>query len=160
MPIIKANGRPVFVVITGLPGAGKSTLLTNLRVSHGDQMTAPVVHSSDALREEIYGDAAVQGDNSVLFAELYRRICADLRRGKDVVLDATSLTQKVRANALRQVAGCSCTPVAVFLNTNVETCLKRNQMRDRHVPETVIRRMASYMTPPSVSEGFADVIIC
>lgn len=153
------SGRPVFIVITGLPGAGKSTLLAGLRVLHGEKAVAPVVHSSDALRQELYGDAAVQGDNAALFAELYRRIRADLQHGKDVVLDATSLTQKVRANALRQVSGCDCTPVAVFLNTDVETCLKRNQMRDRHVPEEVIRRMASYMTPPTESEGFVDVII-
>ena len=34
------------------------------------------IHSSDALRAELYGDESTQGDNNALFEELYRRIFA------------------------------------------------------------------------------------
>ena len=48
--------------------------------------------------------------------------------------------------------------VAIFVNTPVDVCKERNAKRDRVVPETVIDRMALSLNPPTIAEGFKEII--
>ena len=70
MPKVNILGReteisPSFVMMIGLPASGKSTLAQRL-ARHGIFN----IHSSDALRQELYGDEDVQDKNNQLFQEL------------------------------------------------------------------------------------------
>ena len=133
-------------VMVGLPGSGKSTWAS--------QKGLPV-HSSDSIRKELYGDEAIQGDGEKVFSILRKRIAHDLRAGQDCICDATNLTQRTRKQ-FAQWPGAK--TVAVWVNTPLEECLRRNANRSRIVPENVIQRMAKNLTPPHIFEGFAQVI--
>ena len=68
-------------MMVGLPASGKSTFAESLVLTESNNNSKYVVHSSDKLREELYGNASIQGDNNKLFSELHRRIKDDLRKG-------------------------------------------------------------------------------
>lgn len=141
----------------GLPGSGKSTLADGITVQSGEQEYKPIIHSSDGLRKELYGDAAIQGDNNKLFAELHRRIKADLSAGKDIVYDATSLKKKNRIQFLKELKNIPCIPICVVMATEYRACLYNNENRERKVPVEVIKHMLLSFQPPHESEGFAEI---
>lgn len=60
------------------------------------------MHSSDKLREEMYGDNYDDADNSKVFEELHRRILEDLKM-HSVIYDATNLVKKRRVHFLKGV---------------------------------------------------------
>ena len=79
-------------MLVGLPGSGKSTISNEL---NGE------VFSSDALRKELWGDENTQGDNTLLFNELHKRIEKGLKEGKNCIYDATNINAKKRIQFLQ-----------------------------------------------------------
>ena len=144
---------PCLFMMVGLPASGKSTFAKT--ITYGN--SKPVIHSSDKLREELYGDAAIQGDNNQLFAELHKRIKRDLLQGKSVVYDATNIKKRTRIMFLRDISNIKCRKICFVMATEYEACIYNNQQRERKVPEDVIHRMFMNYNPPHESEGF-DVI--
>lgn len=57
-------------MLVGLPGSGKSYIAQELMEKDKNIQ----LFSSDKLREELWGDESIQGDNNKLFAELHNRI--------------------------------------------------------------------------------------
>ncbi len=60
-------------MMVGLPASGKSTYAQYI----AEQENA-IIHSSDSLREELFGDVNENSRNDELFRELHNRIKADL----------------------------------------------------------------------------------
>lgn len=83
--------RPYFVMMVGLPGSGKSTYAKEL----ADEMRA-IICSSDAIREELCGDENSQDKNEDVFKILHSRIKECLRKGVNVIYDATNINSKRR----------------------------------------------------------------
>jgi len=85
------------IILCGLPGSGKSYYAAQLwrRENTFDEPTA-VVHSSDAIRKELFGDAGSQENNALVFETMHKRVKDDLRAGKTVIYDATNITRKSR----------------------------------------------------------------
>lgn len=53
----RIGDKPFLIMMCGLPGSGKSTFAENsITVTSGVRQYKPVIHSSDGLRKEIYGD--------------------------------------------------------------------------------------------------------
>ena len=140
--------------MVGLPGSGKSTYAKTLTLDGKPY----IIHSSDKLREELYGDAAIQGDNNKLFAELHKRIKEDLRRGENVVYDATNIKKKNRIAFLRELEDIPCHKDCIVMATEYKACVYNNEHRERKVPPEVIRRMFLNYQPPHESEGFREII--
>lgn len=138
-------------VMIGIPGSGKSYIAHKL----AEEGTA-VIHSSDDIREELYGDASIQGDGAKVFATLHNRVRRDLEEGKNVIYDATNLTFKGRKNIFKMFG--EYPMAAVYVECSLKTALARNQKRDRVVPEDVIRRFYFKMNPPDSSEGWKEII--
>lgn len=158
LTIYKSADIPLLVMLVGLPGSGKSTYANTAKiVQTNNEATKPVVHSSDALRQELYGDASVQGDNEQLFRELHARIKRDLAAGKDVVYDATNLKKKNRRRFLSELQSISCQKECIVFMTTFEACLHNNRQRDRQVPFHVIERMQKSFAPPHFNEGFSRI---
>lgn len=132
-------------IMVGLPGSGKST--------YAQKLGLPIL-SADKIREELYGDAAIQGDGEMVFSILNKRIDKAISGGYSVIIDNTSVSRKARAVFIRKA---NCT--AIFVDTPLDECLRRNRKRERHVSEDVIYRMASNLVPPTKEEGFKEIIV-
>ena len=74
------NTKPTLLMLCGIPASSKSTIAEKYVKDHKNT----IIHSSDALREELFGNVNDQNNNEVLFTELHRRIKADLSAGKNV----------------------------------------------------------------------------
>lgn len=72
------------VLMIGPSGSGKSTLAAQ-------KFLASEIVSSDALREELFGNFRYQGKSDVLWGEMHRRVRLKLELGQRVVVDATNL---------------------------------------------------------------------
>lgn len=140
----------------GLPGSGKSSYAKDIDVAT-PYITKPVIHSSDKLREEMFGNEAAQGDNNKLFCELHRRIKNDLMNCRDVIYDATNIKKKERIQFLESLNKINCFPICVVMATEYEACLFNNKRRERVVPDYVIERMWHNWTPPHYGEGFEHI---
>jgi predicted kinase len=141
---------PTFTMLVGLPGSGKSNFAEQLKNRN-------IIHSSDKLRKELYGDENVQKYNSELFVELHRRIKEDLKKGKNVIYDATNLKKKRRIALLEELKKIPCKKVCVCIMTPYEDCLKYNSKRERKAPEDVIKNMYMSWNPPAKEEGFDKI---
>lgn len=151
---MKNINKPIFYMSVGIPGCGKSTWAE----THKDELNA-VVHSSDFIREEL-GDVNDQSKNEEVFKILHQRIKDDLRAGKNVVYDATSLARKRRMYFINtELKDILCEKVCVLFACPFELALSRNFARDRQVPEEVMSRMYKNFETPWYNEGWDDIQI-
>lgn len=122
------------IILVGIPGSGKSLAAAS---AAGDGI--PVV-SSDAVRAELLGDEADQGQADVVWAEVHRRLAGHLTRGS-VLLDATNLDPAYRAPLLELARVAGARPAAWRLTTWHRHSLRANRRRARVVPPEVMGRM-------------------
>lgn len=122
-------------VMVGAPGSGKSTYAGEIVLRENANIV-----SGDSIREELYGDASIQGN----WVEIHDKIeeyvaeCAGL--GVPVVLDGTNYRASYRREAIAMLRSYGYTRVeAVVVDSSLATCLARNFKRQRHVPDYVIK---------------------
>ena len=140
-------------VMVGIPGSGKSKIAEDIAEKYN-----AVIVSTDEIRGEIYGDPSIQGDGAKIFGIAYFVMNQELANGHNVIFDATSVTKRARKNILNHVVVKPVEKTAVFVNTDLEICKRRNKERDRNVPDEVLDRMFGKLTKPDVLEGFNNVI--
>ena len=145
-------------LLVGPPASGKTTLAAVLA-----ELTGAVVLSTDVVRAELFGDAAVQGPWCDIEARLHQRIRESVAAGIPVIVDATHARRPWRL-AITQalILPAPVEWIGWWLYTPLATCLQWNQTRKRLVPEPVIREMAAALADPvfgpSRAEGFAVVV--
>lgn len=139
-------------LMVGVSGSGKSTHAAKLAQS----IVATIVEP-DAIRKELTGDASDQSRNGEVFRLAHQRAESFLLTGKSVVVDATNLDRKTRAEWVAIARRCKAEARAVVVDTPVDVAKKRNLSRSRVVPLDVIDKQASRFCPPTVSEGFAHI---
>ena len=135
-------------VMIGVPGSGKTTYATQ----HG------LTVSSDKIREELYGDENIQGNPDEVFGLFCERIGEALAAGKDVYADSTNVTRWTRRSILKEAKRTGANAVAVVLTTKDSDSKMRNNLRSRTVPEVIIDRMRRRFEPPTIEEGFSEII--
>ena len=145
---------PFLFMMMGLPGSGKSSYAESIVLSDG----VPKIHSSDALRKELYGDENSQEHNNDIFCELHKRIKEDLRNGVSVVYDATNINKKRRMAFLKELSNIPCHRVCIEVMTPYEQCVEQNNKRERKVPGGAIFRMLKNWQPPSYDEGWNKIV--
>ena len=151
--------------MVGIPGSGKSTWAEQFVAQQVLASRQYQQISTDDVRAQLYGDAAVQGEWRKIWAEVMRqlRICyALIEQGQlaGAIYDATNARRRDRREALSAFRTLGFGPIeAVWLDTPLAVCLLRNRGRSRQVPIDVIERMHRQLTdaPPTRSEDF-DVI--
>ncbi len=145
---------PKMIMMCGLVGSGKTVKAQEL----AEQYNA-TVFSSDALREELFGNVNDQSHNQELFVELHKRIKECLRAGHSAIYDATNISYKKRMAFLAELKNIPFEKICVLMATPYEECLKRNVERERKVPEYVIKRMYMNFNIPYWYEGWDDIQI-
>jgi len=143
-----------FYMMIGLPASTKTTYA--YKIAERDKA---LVYSSDDLRVELYGNINNQSHNEALFIELYKRIRDSLKAGKNVILDATNISYKKRISFLDTLKNIECDKIAIFMATPYEDCLRLNKLRERVVPEFIIKRMYENFNVPQRFEGFDSIEI-
>jgi predicted kinase len=142
----------IFTMLIGLPGSGKSHYANEyIKTDSGT-----VIISSDAIREELYGDANNQSNPVKVFSIMEERTIAALSAGEDVVYDATNIHSRSRHTLVNRLKHkfpdlyCVC----VIVLCSIKDCKRRQGLRDRKVPEEVIERMAREFQVPYFHEGW------
>lgn len=142
-------------IMCGLPGAGKTSYAKSLSSSSS---TRCKVLSADDVREELYGDASVQGDGKKVFAVLETRVKEALGSGITVYYDCTCISQKGRKALVSKYKSAASAIRCVWLDTPLSVCKERNAKRSRIVPEEVLDSMASRFVPPTIDEGYDGLV--
>ena len=150
---IRAIKSPLLIVMVGLPGSGKSFIAKQLAEVNDDIS----IVSSDAIREEFYGDVNDQSHNDKVFRIVNKRLKEGLMAEKKVILDATNISKKRRKALLRDLKYPE--SMAIVMAVPEYICKKRDEERDRHVGPDVINRMMKNWCPPHYSEGFNFISI-
>lgn len=136
-------------VVIGLPAAGKDYWIEH------NKSKDDIVVSSDAIREEIFGDVNNQDHNGEVFDIMFSRTREALANGKNVYYNATNINRKRRINFLKNFKNYE--KIAIVMCIPIEICHRRNEKRERVVPYSVIERMYKSFQPPSMDEGFDSI---
>ena len=151
----------IFTMLIGLPGSGKSHYANEYIKTH----SGTVVISSDDIRQELWGDANDQQNPSQVFDEMFIRTVSTMKKGINVIYDATNLTAKTRKatlTRLHQALNQDFVAVADVIVCSLSECKRRQNGRDRKVPDEVIDRMVRQFQTPWYNEGWdtINVISC
>ena len=151
-------------LLIGPPASGKTTLAHKLSpLLRGPKGEPGLVLSTDVIRAELFGDAAVQGPWPQIRERLQERLLEAVAADIPVIIDATHARRPWRLS-YTQALGLP-RPVewiGWWLQTPVETCKEWALSRERLVPEAVITEFAAALGHkqfgPDRSEGFAAVV--
>ena len=146
--------KPIFMVLVGAVASGKSTYAKQ----YADECNVKVF-SSDEYRKNMYGSETDQSHNDKVFAALYKDLRAALEAGENCILDATNCTIKSRLKALEAVKGVDCIKIASILTADAEQCLKRNEKRERRLPDDVVYKYIRGFEMPLPWEGWDRIYI-
>lgn len=127
------------VLMAGLPASGKSTFIKN------NYPNLPIV-SLDDIREEF--DISPEGDQSEVVAIARKRAKDLLKAQTPFIWDATNLTPSLRKKQIDFFKKYGANTNIVYLETEYEKLLDRNEKRDRTVPKSAIESMVTRIVPP------------
>ena len=74
-------------------------------------------------------------------------------------VDATHLTPAERAPYVRIARAFGCEIEALYFDTPIEVCRRRNRERERVVPEEAMTFMQAKLVPPRLEEGFSHITV-
>lgn len=134
-------------VMVGIPGCGKTTAAADL--------PGVVEVNRDNLRFDLtgsYTNFTHEGLVSRKHAERIRQAAAE---GRDMVISDTNTVRRYRRRLIQLLKCLGYRVVVVVFDVGPETCIARNQDRDKPVEPEVIRRMAHRLrlNPPTLDEG-------
>ena len=131
---------------------------------HPQRHSEPELAFADAarrLRDEVLVDPEVREVFVMVGPPGSGKSTLARRLGAVVVLDGCHSNAAKRRALAKQIRDAGKLPIAIWLRTALEECLRRNNRRDppRRVPPSVVRRMARELEirPPRRAEGWHEV---
>jgi predicted kinase len=150
---------PLCHLLIGIPGSGKSTFARQWVAADPRYR----IVSTDRIRAQLFGNAIIQGEWSIVEAQVLAEIRTHLAAGYSVIYDATNTKLEWRLQFLQHFRAsenlANIPWMAWWIDTPLAICQQRNQKRDRNVPPDVIDAMATHLQdcPPHPREGFVTV---
>ena len=142
------------IMLIGIPGSGKTTCSKDLSNEY-----EAIVVSTDRVSQTYVGI-----DEKDVFPTVYKMCYEELNAGRNVILDATHITPKVRKRSFDALDafGISYDKVAVYVDTPVEEGVRRLELRNQNpkelfLPLDVIVSYGNNIVPPSSEEGFKEI---
>ena len=145
-----------FIMLCGPSGSGKSTWAQHWATSEPRPNKVNII-SSDAIREELYGDASIQRNHAKVFAIMLERTKRALDKKETVIYDATNLNEKRRIALLNELKEYECPKICAVFITDPVICANRQELRSRKVSKEVIWKQVKQFQPPHNSEGWTDI---
>ena len=147
--------KPSLFYLIGLPGSGKSTYAKKLQKELQNEGENTIHLSSDLIRKELYGDESCQDNPQQVFELMRFRTVENLKKGNNVIYDATNLTRKHRIAFLKSLPKeLVCNKICIIVWAKIETCIARDSLRERKVGMDVIKKMVSRFMTPDFEEGW------
>jgi len=144
-------------IAVGLPGSGKSTYAKNFIKDKDIEYL-----SSDELRAVFGKGEDDQTVTPLVFGHIKRKVDEFLKDGKNVLVDATSVNRRERADYITTAKKYSAKVVVLVFKMDRQGLIDRNKKRGeqggRVVPDWVIDKMLTKYEEPSTSEGIDEVI--
>lgn len=145
---------PTLKMMIGIPGSGKTTYCKEIISKYPN-----TIHiSSDNIRKELFSDENDQEHNGLVFEEMHRRTLECLRKGTNVLYDATNMSRKNRASIL-QSCPAYVIKEAIVCWSSIEECIENDKQRERTVGIEVIDKMLKQFQAPYFDEGFNRIYI-
>ncbi|MFP4135199.1 MAG: AAA family ATPase, partial [Halothece sp.] len=117
--------------LIGLPGSGKSTFAKEVLARIYDDS---IIISSDRAREELYGEATIQGNWQEIESFIFQQVQSAIAQGKTIIYDATNAKRAHRLEWLQKVETLLDDPplwMAWQINTPAKQAKQWNKQRDR-----------------------------
>ena len=144
-------------IAVGLPGSGKSTYAKNFIKDKNIEYL-----SSDELRAVFGKNEEDQTVTPLVFGHIKRKVDEFLKDGKNVLVDATSVNRRERADYINTAKKYGAKVIALVFKMDRQGLIDRNKKRGeqggRVVPDFVIDKMLAKYEEPSTSEGIDEVI--
>ncbi len=143
-------------MLIGVPGCGKTTYANLLEKDHGY-----VIISSDRVRMN-----NPSWEEELVFPEVYRLCGEYLKKGLNVILDATNIdfkTRKKHIDAIKKHHD-DFLVVAYYFDVPLEVCrmrvaIRNNNKNELYLPVEVCDLYAGMINPPHNDEGFEKIIV-
>ena len=97
-------------------------------------------------------------ENKFVFELAFREIDEALSENKSVCFDATNVIKRDRRRLINKFKNKVDNIIGIYMLTPIEDCKKRNEEREYSVPEEIIDIYSKKFIPPTVEEGFTDIM--
>jgi len=147
----------VLYLLCGIQGSGKTTYAK----LNKEKLNAEVI-STDYIRKNYQPI-----EEKDVFPTAYKLTSEYLNKGQNVIFDATNINKEVRnknITEIKKMVNNEIDIICLFLNTNVEVCKSRVEVRNTKngeifIPLDVIENYSQKIEIPSQDEGFKEIII-
>jgi len=150
------------IMLCGIPTSGKTTYLAN-HVIEAECFNYAVLSTDSYIdNRALDNDLTYDEAFNTYIKDAQRRLTSDLehavRVGRSIVWDQTNLTPKSRKGKLALIPA-HYKKVAIWFDLSLEDAMIRNQNRPgKIIPPPVLKSMFRSFTPPTLSEGFDQII--
>lgn len=144
------------IMLIGVPGSGKTTFARKMSSELGYKII-----SSDVIRQTFPGI-----EENKVFPTVYKMCIEELKNNRNVILDATNITPKVRKRAWDALDSYEVKyeKVAYYFDTPQDICVSRVEKRnldknELYLPVDVIVSYYQNIVKPTCDEGFSEIVI-
>ena len=152
------------IFLVGLPGSGKTTFVKEFLKTHPNYVSL----SSDDIIERlakdagtVYNDAAFIAYRDIAEKEYRNNVAAAVNKKLNIIIDRTNQTIKARRKVLSILPSTYKKTAIIFSLPREEInlrLLKREYDTGKMIPQKVIDDMAVVYQPPTIAEGFDEII--
>lgn len=138
---VKEEMFPAIFILMGPSGCGKTTLSNKIMEAFSEEDIRHV--SSDDMRGVLTGDKTNQEVTGAAHS-ICNKICQiRCEYGQSTIKDATNLTPSFRKSFLESVEDHPVSIIGIVFDVDKQTCIDRQQERDRKVPRYAIEKQYS-----------------